>query len=120
MDSFALRIEENPNNALESLYPFYDMLSAVYRLQKGTNQLEILWNGKDHSDQFAEEWKAVFSDWTESFCRDNSFLQAILDLTVFYPSNSKSPMAESRMQAFILRRFDLKWHKTKHVLLAQG
>jgi len=111
MDSFALRIEENPNNALESLYPFYDMLSAVYRLQKGTNP---------HSDQFAEEWKAVFSDWTESFCRDNSFLQAILDLTVFYPSNSKSPMAESRMQAFILRRFDLKWHKTKHVLLAQG
>lgn len=120
MDSFAVRIEGNSNTALDPLYPFYEIISAVYRLQKGTNQLEILWNGKDHEDQYAEEWKAAFRDWTESFFRDNIFLQAVLDLTVFYPSNGQPQLAENRMQAFILRRFDLKWHKSKGMLLAQG
>lgn len=120
MDSFTSRIEDNSNISFEPLHSFYEILSAVYRLQKGTNQLEILWTGKDHCDQYAEEWTAAFNEWTEFFCRENIFLQAVLDLTVFYPSNGKPQLAENRMQAFILKHFELKWHRSKGVLLAQG
>lgn len=112
-DAFSERIANYYPRSLTSLHGFYDTLAGVYRLKFGDNQLSFLWDGRDHSDKYEEDWTMAFEEWTSQLCREIQFAQAVLDLTVFLPDNQFVHLAENRMKAAMLGRFEVRMHKQK-------
>lgn len=98
---------------LKTLNNFYKNMAAAYRFKYSDNQLEFLWDGRDQSEKYREEWATAFLKLMNEFCKEELFVQAVLDLTVFFPENQKADLVESRMNNFMLRHFEVKFHKTK-------
>lgn len=112
-DAFCLKVKGYKINNLKPLHNFYLNISAVYRFKHSDNQLEFVWDGREHLEKYREEWIRSFNQWVEEFSRQELFVQAVLDLTVFLPENRHADLAENRMNNFMLRQFDVKIHKTK-------
>lgn len=104
-DGFFLRIRNYKPDNFSSLKNFYETLAGIYRYKYSDNQLEFLWDGVAHTEKYKKEWSAFFADQTRSFCKSELFIKAILDLTVF---NNYSPLAENRMNNFMLNTFEVK------------
>lgn len=115
-DAFSERIANYLPKSLDSLYSFYDSLAGVYRFKFGDNQLAFLWDGRDHTDKYEEDWSATFEEWILRLCREMQFAQAVLDLTVFLPENQTVQLAANRMNAVMLDRFEVKVHKRKGIV----
>jgi len=96
LDEFSLTIKNYKLHNVKTLSNFYQNLAAVYRYKYSDNQLEFVWDGRDHQEKYKAEWKAAF-----------------IELTVFLPENRHADLAENRMNNFMLRQFELKMHKTK-------
>ncbi len=116
MDAFSQKIEDYEPHDLTPLHCFYQNLAGVYRYKFGENQLDFLWDGKDHSEKYEEDWSKAFRALTGQFCRHPQFVQAVLDVTVFQPENRHVHLAESRMNAVMLNLFELKIHKSKGIV----
>ena len=112
-DSFSQQVRVFETRNFKPLHSFYQNLAAVYRYKFGDNQLEFVWDGRDHQQKYQLDWMAAFELWTDDFCRHELFLQAVLDLTVFLPENRHAHLAESRMNHFILKHFEVKFHKSR-------
>lgn len=115
-DDFSEKIANYLPRSLDSLYAFYETLAAVYRFKYGDNQLAFLWDGRDHSEKYEEDWQQTFQEWTTRLCREMQFAQAVLDLTVFLPENHTVHLAANRMNAVMLDRFEVKIHKQKGIM----
>ena len=113
LDDFGMKISDYRAHNLKPLHNFYLNISGVYRFKNNDNQLEFVWDGRDHRQKYREEWKGVFLNWVNEFCRQELFVQAVLDLTVFLPENRHADLAENRMNNFMLRQFGVKFHKSK-------
>jgi len=113
MDAFSLKIRNFQGENLKPLYTFYQNLAAIYRFKYSDNQLEFVWDGRDHQEKYKVDWSATFVEWVTEFCKQDLFVQAVLDLTVFLPDNRYAHLAENRMNNFMLRQFEVKIHKTK-------
>lgn len=100
----------------DRLEEFYRNLAAVYRYRHGQNQLELLFDGKDHYDKYSSDWQEVYKKWLIDFCSKPNFLKAVLELTVFYPEGKKAALAENRMKTFIYQHFELKIYKHKGIV----
>ena len=112
-DEFTLKIRNYRPGNLKPLSDFYLNLAGVYRFKFSDNQLEFVWDGRDHLDKYYEEWPRAFEQFIQEFCQQELFVQAVLDLTVFLPENQQAELAENRMNNFMLRQFGVKLHKTK-------
>jgi hypothetical protein len=112
-DDFSLKIKNYKLLNLEPLEEFYYKLAGVYRFKWGANQLEFLWDGSDHQEKYKSDWTHFFETQIRIFCRQELFIQAVLDLTVFLPENRPSDLAENRMNHFMLQHFEVKFHKSK-------
>jgi hypothetical protein len=112
-DDFTLSIKNFHLKNLKPLEIFYQNLAAVYRYKHGQNQLEFVWDGRDHIEKYKAEWGTAFIEWTTLFCTHELFLQAVLDLTVFLPENRHAALAENKMNHFILTHFEMRMHKSK-------
>ena len=88
----------------------------MYRYKFGDSQLEFVWDGRDHFEKYKIDWTEIFKRWTGEFCQQELFLNAVLDLSVFLPDNRQAPLAENRMNHFILRQFELKIHKSRGIV----
>ena len=115
-DSFTQRLKAYKSKNRKPLHNFYQNLAGVYRYKFGENQLGFVWDGRDHSQLYKEEWIQAFTTWTEQFCAHELFLQAVLDLTVFLPDNRHAHLAENRMNHFILNHFEVKIHKNRGIV----
>jgi len=115
-DTFSQQITEYKTRNVKPLQGFYQNLAAVYRYKFGDNQLQFAWDGRDHREIYQAEWSAIFEQWTDDFCREELFLQAVLDLTVFLPANRQAHLAENRMNHFILKHFEIKFHKIRGIV----
>lgn len=118
VDSFSLQIRNYQTSSVESLNRFYESLAAVYRLKCGDNQLEFIWDGRDHLEKYKTDWIAFFKESTDRFCKQELFIQAVLDLTVFQTSlqedNTKHlHLAENRMTHFMAQEFQVKFLKNR-------
>ncbi|MGC4021892.1 MAG: hypothetical protein QM734_08080 [Cyclobacteriaceae bacterium] len=113
LDDFGLKIKNYQVSNLKPLNNFYQNVCGVYRFKNSDNQLEFAWDGREHLEKYKEEWTRVFLNWVVSFCKQELFVQAVLDLTVFLPENRHADLAENRMNNFMLRQFEVKMHKTK-------
>ncbi|MEX1239181.1 MAG: hypothetical protein WEB30_05675 [Cyclobacteriaceae bacterium] len=116
MDAMALKIKEHDNPDFRHLHEFYVNLMGLFRYKfYNDNQLEFSFEGKDAFHQYREEWTGQFKEWAKSFCRHHNFLRAVLDLTVFYPSDSPMLMVDNRMNAFITQYFEVRFHPQKGI-----
>jgi hypothetical protein len=117
MDAMARKIHDHHHPDYRHLHEFYVNLMGVFRYKfYGDNQLQFIFEGKDAFYQYQEEWTCQFKEWTKRFCRHHNFLRAVLDLTVFYPTDSPVLMVDNRMQAFITQYFEVKIHPQKGII----
>lgn len=111
-DTTSTRIATHEPGDLLLLHAFYAKLAAVYRYKFGANQLEFLWDGSDHESEYEKNWSAFFRQTIEAFCRNEVFLRAVLDITVFLPeTGSTAAMGANRMNWFLSQTFALKFRK---------
>ncbi len=123
-DSFSEMIADYRPTDLKPLTSFYENLAGVYRFKFGEVQLGFLWDGKEHTDKYEEDWSSVFKQWIEKLCERQQFIQAVLDLTVFLPKDISVDdmptktihLAENRMNAVMLGLFELKIHPHKGIV----
>jgi len=115
-DFISERIQKFKYKDLSRLDPFYQQLAGIYRYKFGDSQLEFLWDGEDHSDQYEKEWTGFFNQTTNEFCKKELFIVAVLDLTVFLQGNEQAQLVESRMNHFILQHFEVKIHKKRGII----
>ncbi|MEJ0056909.1 MAG: hypothetical protein WDN75_15390 [Bacteroidota bacterium] len=115
-DAFSEKITQYKVHNLKPLESFYQNLAGVYRYKYGETQLGFLWDGKDHSEKYEEDWENAFLRWTEKLCTHPQFVQAVLDLTVFLPDNRHADLAENRMNAVMLDLFEIRIHKSKGIV----
>ena len=116
-DNFSVQIKNYKLLNLEPLEEFYYQLAGVYRFKWGDSQLEFVWDGREHLDKYKEDWSGFFRHSVAHFCEQALFVQAVLDITVFLPSQNQpahqlSTMA-TRMQQFMMQQFNVKLHKSK-------
>ena len=117
MDAMALKIQEHQVTDFRHLHEFYLNLMGVFRYKfYGDNQLEFIFEGKDAFHQYREEWTREFKSWTRTFCKHHNFLRAVLDLTVFYPSDSPVLMVDNRMNAFVNQYFEVRIDPRKGIV----
>lgn len=116
VDSFSERIQKYVPKNVKPLHIFYQNLAGVYRYKFGDSQLEFVWDGRDHFEKYKLDWTETFRKWTEQFCQQELFINAVLDLSVFLPDNRQAQLAENKMNHFILRQFDLKIHKSRGIV----
>ena len=115
-DAFTEKITLFKPGDLTPLNSLYQNLAGIYRYKFGENQLDFLWDGKDHAQKYHEDWSDTFGHWTDKLCHQVQFVQAVLDLSVFLPENRQAPLAENRMNAVMLGLFELKIHKQKGIV----
>jgi hypothetical protein len=116
-DETAQKIERHQSPDFRHLHEFYLTLMGIFRYTYyGDNQLTFIFDGKDDSQKYRNEWTAQFKKWTKEFCKHQNFLRAVLDLTVFYPVDSPFLMVDGRMPTFINQFFDVKIHPQKGIL----
>jgi hypothetical protein len=113
LDEFSSKIKDYQCHNLKPLYSFYQNMAAVYRFKYSDNQLEFVWDGRDHQEKYKADWAKSFTEWISEFCKQELFVQAVLDLTVFLPDNRHADLVENRMNNFMLRQFGVRLHKTK-------
>jgi hypothetical protein len=121
-DSFSLQIQNYKPLNLQPLEIFYQNLAGVYRYKWGDSQLEFVWDGRGHAEKYQEDWALFFKDSIHRFCRQELFVQAVLDATVFFPIDKEDrnekqlSLAENKMNTFMLQHFEVKIHKNKGIV----
>ena len=116
IDSFSERIRQYTPKNVKPLHTFYQNLAGVYRFKFGDSQLEFVWDGRDHFEKYKVDWVQTFLIWTSEFCKQELFINAVLDLSVFLPDNRHADLAENKMNHFILKQFELKIHKSRGIV----
>ncbi|HNR74305.1 MAG TPA: hypothetical protein PKM03_08775, partial [Cyclobacteriaceae bacterium] len=56
-DDFTDTIKRFQLKNSKPLESFYQHLAAVYRFRHGKNQLEFIWDGREHIDKYKSEWE---------------------------------------------------------------
>lgn len=92
---------------LTFLIEFYDSLSGIYRYQYGSNQLELLFEGRSHQEKYASDWEDHYFEWVEAFCFKKCFITAIFEATIFAPADQTFYMVGRRLKVFLKQQFDL-------------
>jgi len=115
-DAFSEKVIRYCPKNLQPLNTFYQNLAGIYRYKFGENQLSFLWDGKDHTEKYQENWSRTFQEWTTRLCSQSQFIQSVLDLTVFLPDNHHAHLAENRMNAVMLGLFEVRIHRQKGIM----
>ncbi len=113
VDDTILEIESHELKGIQSLEDFYNTLSGVYRYKFGSNQLDLVFDGRDHLEVYKQEWQSAFDQWIEELSQSSYFIKTILELTVFHQEGSRTDLPLSRLQGYIHKKFDLKLYKHK-------
>lgn len=119
-DGFSRRLTDFRADDLEPLSEFYFLISGIYRYRSPDNQLAFLWDGTDHLEHYLHQWKASFDGFIEDFCRNATFVQAVLDLTVFFTPEANAGLVDARMQHFLLSRFGVRRNKSGELISAKA
>lgn len=116
IDDTILKIKAHNLQGLINLEQFYNNLAGIYRYKFGKNQLDLLFDGRDHLDKYKEDWNTQFSHWVEDFCSSPYFLKTVFELTVFYSEGNTIELPLNRLNGYIHRHLDVKIYKYKGVV----
>ncbi|MEM7107218.1 MAG: hypothetical protein AAF519_03245 [Bacteroidota bacterium] len=116
LDDTICRIREHKTQYTGRLREFYFNLAGIYRYKHGENQLELLFDGRDHYEKYVHDWKSRFEEWLVEFSGKPNFVKTVLELTVFYTEGRQSALAELRMKTFVNQHFDLRVYKYRGIV----
>ncbi len=116
MDASIEKIVNTNTYHLTELTELYEEMAGVYRYKFSSNQLELLFDGKDHIEKYKEDWEEAFTTWIMDFSRSKNFLKAILETAIFFPEDRQSQLAYSRLKNFISEQFGIKIYKYKGIV----
>jgi hypothetical protein len=108
MDETYINILNTFNFPFERVQIIYRQLCGIYRFKNDNNQLEILFDGRNHLDKFKEEWEAAFITWTRELGAHEQYVKTMLRMTLLYDTESRSEWAENSCKAFVNKFFELK------------
>ncbi len=110
------KIENYSYQRTTVLDEFYLELATIFRYFNHDNQLELLFDGRSHFEDFANEWRTTYLKWIDSFSKQPAFLKAILGATVYYPGEHGARLINNRLKSFINKYFNLKVYKYRGVM----
>ncbi|WP_258103327.1 hypothetical protein [Marinoscillum sp. MHG1-6] len=113
-DDFILHLKSIENYDTAFLRDLYELLAAIYRLKKGNNQLEFIWDGRSHYEVYAESWKDEFDKWLDYFCNLPEFYRAIIKICVLKQGTS-SKFLFYAMRRIILTHFNVELGRNKMI-----
>jgi hypothetical protein len=113
MDSTYAQIVNTQNFPKEWIQVIYHQLSGIYRFKYGSNQLELLFDGRSHLDKYKEDWQEQCIAWVRELGRHESYVKTMLRMTVLFDSESRAEFSENRCKSFINEYFELKIVKRK-------
>jgi hypothetical protein len=117
LDETAEKIQNHHTSDFRHLEEFYINLMGVFRFTfYSDNQLEFIFEQKDDFEKYQEEWATNFKKWVKDFCKHPNFLRAVLDLTVFYPTDSPALLMDTRMHTFVTNYFEVKINPQKGII----
>lgn len=91
----------------------YQQLCGIYRYKHGSNQLEILFDGRSHIEKYEDDWLRQLQLWTRELGTIDSYVKTMLRMTLFYDGFSRASFAENRCKSLINDFFDVKIVKRK-------
>ena len=78
VDDFILNLQKEKNYNHTFLEELYEILAAIYRLKKGSNQLEFIWDGRSNYEVYAENWSEWFDQFVGELCREPEVYRAVI------------------------------------------
>lgn len=111
-----LMLMDNTFNQILDAYEFptdrlkviYHQLCGVYRYKFGSNQLELLFDGRTHLDKFQEDWSGQLTEWVRELGQHEQYVKTMLRMTVLFDTDSRAEWSENQCKTFINQHFDLK------------
>jgi len=97
----------------DRLRVIYCQLCGIYRFKYGSNQLELLFDGRSHFEKFQEDWSKQLVDWVRELGRHEQYVKTMLRMTLLFDTDSRAEWSENHCKAFINQYFDLKIIKRK-------
>ncbi len=116
MDDTARLISTHSTRYVPELEEFYRCIAAVYRFRHGDNQLELIFDGREHLCKYREDWENAYLSWVGEMCASPLFIRAVLELSVFFPRDRKAQLAASRMQHYLHQHFSLRIYKYRGIV----
>lgn len=112
-DDTYLQILTNKDFPFEGISIIYRQLSGIYRYKFGSNQLELLFDGRTHLEKYQEDWAIQLKTWLKALGMHESYVKSMLRMTLLYDTASRAEFAENRCKSFINEYFDLQIIKRK-------
>lgn len=116
IDTSIEKILKTKDYHLDDLAVLYEEMAGVYRYKHSSNQLELLFDGRDHLDKYKDDWSKAFVSWICEFSKSKNFLKAVLETAIFFPEDKQSQLAYSRLKNFISEQFGLKIYKYRGIV----
>ena len=113
MDETFAAILDNYDYPKERLRLIYRQLCGIYRYQNGSNQLELIFDGRTHLDKFQEDWHKQLICWCMELGQHEGFVKTMLRMTLLYDTESRAEWSENQCKHFINAYFKLKIVKRK-------
>jgi hypothetical protein len=97
----------------DSITVIYRQLSGIYRYRFGSNQLEILFDGRTHLEKYREDWLDQLREWIRELGMQEPYVKTMLRMSLLYDTESRAVFAENRCKSLINDYFSLKIVKRK-------
>lgn len=113
MDNTYSQIIDTLDFPKEWVKVIYHQLCGIYRVKYGSNQLELVFDGRSHLDKYKDDWALHFVSWVRELGQHESYVKTMLRMTVLFDSPSRANFSENRCKSFINDHFELKIIKRK-------
>lgn len=108
MDDTYLEIMTNLDYPKDAIKIIYKQLAGIYRYKFGSNQLELLFDGKSHLEKYQEEWSDQLVKWIKEMGLCESYVKTMLRMTLLNNSETKAVFAENHCKSYINGFFQVK------------
>ena len=116
-DAFIIKLKGIKEYDYEFLQELYEILSAIYRYERGNNQLEIIWDGRSHYEVYAEAWQEDFDAYIKYFCTKPEVYRSILKACILRQGMNNKFLYYA-IRRVILDHFNLKITRNKMLKVA--
>ncbi|MCH7414614.1 hypothetical protein MM213_14030 [Belliella sp. R4-6] len=113
MDNTFKQIIDTYDFPKDRLKIIYYQLCGIYRYKFGSNQLELLFDGRTHFEKFQEDWTDQLTEWIRDLGQHEQYVKTMLRMTVLFDTDSRAEWSENQCKAFVNQYFDLKIVKRK-------
>ncbi len=119
-DDTYIRIISNRRFPINHVKFIYEQLCGIYRYRYGSNQLEILFDGKSHLEKYKEDWLEQLSNWVKDLGAHEAYVKNLLRMTLLFDTENRAIFSENRCKGFINEYFEIKIVKRKGDLVLKS